>query len=91
MKLRIVSDGTQAGTHVLTEDGQVLEGVQALSFTCALGDAPEALLVLQPVQCELLVDALGVLDAPPAPYQATDLQVTNEDLLAFLPEIPDVD
>jgi|15BtaG_2_1085339.scaffolds.fasta_scaffold00444_15 hypothetical protein len=91
MKLRIVSDGTQAGTHVLTDTGEVVEGVQALSFTCALGDAPEALLVLQPVQCELVVDAAFTLAEQDCSFGVQDLPVTQQDLLAFLPEIPDAD
>lgn len=32
MKLKIVSDGTQAGTKVLTEDGAEIDGVISVGF-----------------------------------------------------------
>lgn len=88
MKLRIVSDGTVAGTRVLTEDGQVVGGVQLLSFTAAAGEAePEAMLLVQGVQCEIVVDARVNTTPLDLSYQAVDELVTNSDLLAFLPNL----
>lgn len=77
MKLRIVSDGTSAGTRVETEDGHVIDGVQAVSFTAMPGDVPEAMLVVQQVQCEIVVD-------PTWTHNASDPFLQPEDILAHL-------
>lgn len=79
MKLRIESDGTASGTRVLTSDGQVLEGVQCLSLTLVPGQAPEAMLVIQPLELAMVVDASHggwVVDEEP---------VSQQDIRALLP------
>lgn len=57
MRLRIASDGTAAGTRVETEDGHVLDGVQAITFTMVSPGLAQAMLIVEPVQCEIVVDS----------------------------------
>lgn len=53
-KIRIVSDGTQQGTHVLNEDGTEICGVTKVSWTIEAGDnAPLAKAVLEFEDVEL--------------------------------------
>jgi hypothetical protein len=59
MKVRIVSDGTVAGTKIMFGD-QVVPGVQMIAFNATLA-GNEAMVVIQGVECDLLVDA-KVLD-----------------------------
>ena len=87
MKLRIVSD--DAGLRVLTPDGQEIQGVQALSINACGPAAPEALVVLQPVELDITIDGQMALEQLPG--LAVDLPVEPEDIRALLPEIPHVD
>jgi hypothetical protein len=56
-KLRIVSDGTRFGTRIETEDGQVIEGIQAIDWKCDAGEKPVATAVIRvrrvPIEVEV--------------------------------------
>ena len=44
MKLRIVSDGRAGGTHVYTEDGQIIENIFSIEWSVRTGDIATATL-----------------------------------------------
>ena len=56
MKLKIVSDGTFEGTRVETQEGHVIDGVKAVSFTILDSGVPEAMLFVDPICCEIEVN-----------------------------------
>jgi len=61
MKVKIKSDGTAAGTHVLLEDGSELGNVTCLSFMISADSneegLAEAILHLVGASCEIECDA----------------------------------
>ena len=69
MKLKIVSDGTSKGTHVLTEDGKEIEMVKDISWTCsAPGIATISLRLLKvPVEIEGHLETVEHMELRPSP------------------------
>ena len=71
MKLKIVSNGTSTGTVLLTEDGQQIQNVTAITWMCVAGGVAKVRLTLINVPIEAegdLVDSLGeVSELPPPP------------------------
>ena len=53
-KLKIVSDGTPAGTKVFTEDGKQIEGVYFISWEIDAGSLPRATISVHNVPVELV-------------------------------------
>ncbi len=58
MKLRIVSDGLSMGTKVLTEDGQVIEGIRNIEWSVKAGCIAEINIGLTAME----VDIIGETD-----------------------------
>ena len=71
MKLKIVSDGTLKGSHVLTEDGQEIEMVQAVTWTLDARNDYSALVTLAllkvPVELEGYLFSVERKEPPPRP------------------------
>lgn len=66
MRLRIESDGTAPGTHVLTENGDVIHGVRVVEWRCRPGQDASALLEVNNVPAALAVLAdVTITDTPP--------------------------
>lgn len=62
MKLKIISDGTPAGTRVLTEHGDEIEGIQLLSWSVnCMDEGAEATIHLWGVPCEITSMAATIL------------------------------
>jgi len=58
MKVKIVSDGTIQGTRVMSEKGELLEGVKYVSFQADIdGDNTEVILILRDVPVTLVSEA----------------------------------
>ena len=70
MKLKIVSDGTRAGTKVVDADtGEVLEGVHMLSWGFSAGDQmADAMIAVEGVQVDIesTVDVVHIPRTAPA-------------------------
>jgi hypothetical protein len=64
MKLRIVSNGTGAGTRLLTEDGQEIEDVRSVAWTCEGGAIARVAVILLAVPVEVEVDQRNVAMVP---------------------------
>ena len=89
MKLRIVCDGQR--TLVLDELGNRIEGVQLVSFQAAGDQAAEAFLHLQPIQVEIVADAVVSAPLPASPYVSYDEPVQPQDLQDLLgPELTEI-
>lgn len=57
MKLKIKSDGTAAGTQVLTEDNQLIEGVQFLQILISTDEVQNTVILeLMGTQLDLELD-----------------------------------
>ena len=88
MKLRIVSDGTVAGTRVETEDGQAVAGVQYISYNVGVDQIPEALIAISGISCELVADARLTSPLPDFAFDVQDEPMSRQELLDFIPRIP---
>tara|TARA_Y100001938_G_scaffold135299_1_gene196794 strand:+ start:3035 stop:3313 length:279 start_codon:yes stop_codon:yes gene_type:complete len=84
MKIKIVSDGTCAGTRVLdASTGTAVQGVQLISFMASPQGAPEAFLHVAGVQCEIITDCRMGLELRANPYTVEDLELVPDELKAF--------
>ena len=52
MNVRIISDGTDAGTRVLNEEGAPIRGIRAIKFSAAVDEINEAAITLSFVQID---------------------------------------
>lgn len=58
MKLRIESDGTVANTHLFTESGDLIQGVQDVTwFASRLGGTVDCVVTFKGVRLDAVVDA----------------------------------
>ena len=79
MKIKIVSDGTPAGTKVVHADtGETVEGVQMINFMASVDGQCEALMSVVGVQCEIYTEARQQLVPDENPYMAYDLEDDDE-------------
>jgi hypothetical protein len=57
-KLKIISDGTTAGTRVIDlETGETINGIQMITWTCSDIGQPEVLVSISGVECEIITEA----------------------------------
>lgn len=74
MRIKIVSDGTVAGTKVVdATTGEQLVGVQMVNFMATTDGDCEAMLHVVGVQCEIVCAARSTLLPDFNPYEAKDL------------------
>lgn len=74
MKIKILSDGTAAGTKVVDADtGTTIPGVQMVNFMAVADGACEAMMHVVGVQCEIVTTARAQLLPDFNPYEAKDL------------------
>jgi len=79
MKLKIVSDGTSKGSHLLTEDGQEIEMVQAVTWTldCRISKLATVTVTLLKVPVELEGYLEKVIPANPSSPPPPEPEDTN--------------
>lgn len=68
MKLRITSDGTRAGTHLSTLDGEKIENVLLVSWNLSVEDDMSiAMVELLGVPCEIITEYrnIQIAEMPP--------------------------
>ena len=74
MRIKIVSDGTAAGTRVVdAETGEPVLGVQMINWMATVEGQCEALMHVVGVQCEIVTSARQALVPEFNPYEAQDL------------------
>ena len=72
VRVKIVSDGTLAGTHVIDEEGNELDGVMSVDWEGPEGDAPaKAVIYLRDVELEAEGEVIEV-KVDPAPDEIDD-------------------
>lgn len=66
MKIKIISDGTSAGTQVLTEDGKPLDNIKSVTWSVTAGSPglAEVSVVFRQVNVELVGEIQVVDDGP---------------------------
>lgn len=73
MKIKIICDGKS--TKVVDADsGELVEGVQMVSFVASTGDAPEAFFHVQPIQCDIVTDAAADVFQSRNPFNVEDFE-----------------
>src|SRR5580692_8961723 len=73
MKLKIVSDGTNAGTHLVDEDtGEFVRGISKISWECSCDDViTKTIIELQNIPVEIVSKAeVDLLEMMPPSYKA---------------------
>ena len=78
MKLKIVSDGTPSGTKLVTETGEVIEGVLLVSWSMSTDEDAVVMAELQRVPCEIVTEFRHIEIAPMA-VVPKDLKVEDSD------------
>lgn len=74
MKIKIISDGTSAGTKVVDcVSGEPIAGVTMINYMASTDGEPEALMHLVGIQCEIVCDARATLTPDLNPYEAEDI------------------
>lgn len=62
-KLKIISDGTRQGTYLVDGDGNVVEGVTNITWSCSVHDGPAKTTIgflNVPVELEVIMDKSNV-------------------------------
>lgn len=79
MLLRIISDGTSAGTRVETQDGELVQRVQRVDLVLTATALPQAVLYLEAplINLDLTVETQTITEAQDAEHDP-DLQRTTD-------------
>jgi len=85
MKIKIVSDGSVAGTAVCcAETGEVLEGIQIVDFRAVVGQPTEAFLHVLGISCDIITHAAQDLLPDLNPYEPVTEELNLDEIKDFL-------
>jgi hypothetical protein len=83
MRIKIISDGTTTKV-VCADTGEPVIGVQLVSFTSSVTGAPEAMLQVQGIQCDIICEAKQMIpDFSFEPYEIEDTPLQADELRSF--------
>lgn len=85
MKIKIVSDGSSAGTTVCCANtGEPLEGIQIIDFRAVSGQPTEAFLHVLGISCDIITHAAQDLLPDLNPYEPIVEELDPDEIKDFL-------